>query len=57
MYIIDGIDFKTKLTDVIEGTDITYLQYYEEKYGIKIKNKTQPLLIHEQRRKTPTGEI
>jgi len=50
-YRIDGIDRKTKLTDKIQGTELTYLEYYKTKYNIKIKEHNQPLLIHKNRRR------
>lgn len=47
--IVDDVDFKQTPLDTFStgrGDTITYMEYYETHYGIKIKNTKQPLLIH-----------
>jgi len=56
-YRVDDIDYDTKVTSKIEGTDYTYLEYYKEKYGKTISDKNQPLLVHFQKRKNALGEL
>ena len=38
-------------SDKEDKKNISFLEYYQEKYGIKIKNKKQPIIISEGNRK------
>lgn len=47
-YRVDDVDFAmnpSKTFRLKDGTEITYATYYHQKYQIKIKNMTQPLLV------------
>ena len=48
-YRIDDIDFTKNPLSTFhlrkEDRDITYLDYYSNRYGVTIRSKTQPLLV------------
>merc|ERR1719391_1488440 len=47
-YRIDDIDFKKNPSDKFprrDGSEITYIQYYQERFGIKITDLKQPLIV------------
>lgn len=46
-YKITDIDFNASPSDTFETKNgpITFIQYYKDKYGIVIRNPTQPMLI------------
>lgn len=46
-YRIDDVDFATTCDSTFKRNDkdITYVQYYAEKYQLKIKHAHQPLLV------------
>jgi aubergine-like protein len=48
VYKIDGVDFKMTPKNTFnlahEGKDVTYVDYFKEKYGYVIKNDKQPLV-------------
>ncbi|XP_011630854.1 piwi-like protein Siwi [Pogonomyrmex barbatus] len=47
-YRIEDIDFSTTPSDSFpmkNGTTITYIDYYRKKYGIKISDSRQPMLV------------
>ncbi|CAD8074370.1 unnamed protein product [Paramecium sonneborni] len=50
MYRIKSIDYKSNPTSKMEGTNMTYEQYYYQRYKIKLCDLTQPLLVHEDKR-------
>jgi aubergine len=54
LYVVDKIEFeKTPQTEIFttpEGKDINLMNYYETRYGIKIKNSEQSLLLNIDRR-------
>ena len=48
-YKIDGIDFEDSPRGTFtnqRGETISFIQYYERQYGIKIKDEKQPMLIN-----------
>lgn len=48
IYRIDDVDFNKTPKDtfkMFDGTEKSYIEYYEEKYKIKIRDQNQPLLI------------
>ncbi|CAD8064937.1 unnamed protein product [Paramecium sonneborni] len=45
-YRIYDVDFKNNPRSLMESGEMTYAQYYYQKYKIQIKNLSQPLLIH-----------
>jgi aubergine len=52
VYIIDGIDMTKSPKDKFDTKNgpVSYLEYYKTKYGHKIQNTDQPLLIHRDKR-------
>ncbi|XP_058800453.1 WASH complex subunit 4-like [Phymastichus coffea] len=47
-YRVDDIDYEVSPSSTFkkkDGTDITYRDYYQEKYGIRIGDMSQPLLV------------
>jgi len=64
-YRIDDIDWNKKPADKFQrhdGSEVSYVQYYKERYGITIKDANQPLIIsmptkQEQRRYGRTEPI
>lgn len=47
-YRIEDVDFNTTPTSTFpmrDGSMISYTEYYQKKYGIRIKNSTQPMLL------------
>ena len=53
-YIIDDIDFDSSPKSTFEnerGESVSYLDYYQNSYGIKILDANQPLLVHRPRKK------
>lgn len=36
-----------------DGTEISYVKYYKDKYGVEIKNLDQPLLKHKKNKRSP----
>ncbi|CAD8058103.1 unnamed protein product [Paramecium primaurelia] len=50
MYRIKSIDLKSNPTFKMESSNITYEQYYYQRYKIKLSDLTQPLLVHEDRK-------
>ena len=48
VYHIDGIDFdknpKHKFTDSKTGTEVSFIEYFLNRYGYKIENEKQPLV-------------
>lgn len=47
-YRIDDVDYSVRPTSTFtlrDGERISYKDYYETKYGITIKNDSQPLLV------------
>ena len=53
VYIIDDVDIEKSPKSKFDTKDgpISYLEYYKNKYGIKITDTDQPLLIHKDKRK------
>lgn len=45
VYKVTGIDFKKDPKSRVEGTELNFVDYYQQNYGISIKDKKQPLLI------------
>lgn len=45
---VDDIDFTTNptMTFSMKGENITYIQYYQQKYNITIREPQQPMIIH-----------
>lgn len=39
VYKITGIDFKKDPRSRVEGSDMSFVDYYEKNYGIRIKDK------------------
>nr|SIP62986.1 Piwi Like RNA-Mediated Gene Silencing 2 [Protopterus annectens] len=60
-YRIDDIEWKKCPQDrftMSDGKSITFLEYYRTNYGITIKEKEQPLLVHRPKAKVgPKGEV
>lgn len=52
-YRIDDIDFDRSPTDTFEcrGKPISYLEYYKSAYEVDIRDKRQPLLVHNSEKK------
>lgn len=52
VYILDGIDMMKSPKDKFDTKNgpVSYLEYYKSKYGYKIQNSDQPLLIHRDKR-------
>jgi aubergine-like protein len=52
-YIIDDVDFsKTpKTTFELKEGPLSFIEYYEKKYGREIKDKNQPMLVHIDKKK------
>ena len=51
-YRIDGIDWNLSPLSTFQlktGEQVSYVQYYKQKYNLTIKDKGQPLLIHNDR--------
>jgi aubergine-like protein len=50
-YVIEGVDFETKPTNTFtcKGNQLSYVDYYKQKYGISI-SPDQPLLIHKDKK-------
>lgn len=48
VYRIDGVDFKMTPRNTFnlahEGKDVSYVEYFKEKYGYAIKNDKQPMV-------------
>ena len=48
VYRIDGVDFKMTPRNTFnlahEGKDVSYVEYFKEKYGYVIKNDKQPMV-------------
>ncbi|XP_028372573.1 piwi-like protein 4 [Phyllostomus discolor] len=47
-YRIDDIDWSVKPTDIFrkrDGTEITYVDYYKQQYGITLSDLHQPMLV------------
>lgn len=46
-YRVDDIDFSVnpQTTFQKKGEEISYMDYYQQRYGIRIQNPTQPLLL------------
>ena len=42
---LDRIDFDKKVTDKMEGKEITYLEYFTETYAVTIEDETQPMAV------------
>ena len=42
---IQDIDFRKDPKSKVEGTNMTFLEYYEKNYAIRIKDDRQPLLV------------
>ena len=40
-----NIDFDKKVTDMMEGKDVSYLEYYSETYAVTIDDTTQPMAV------------
>ncbi|KAL4470488.1 hypothetical protein ABPG74_012099 [Tetrahymena malaccensis] len=53
IYLIDRVDHtKTPLSTFLNkrtNIQITFAQYYKERYGIQIRNMSQPLLVHKRK--------
>lgn len=63
-YRIDDIDFSTTPSSTFhlrrEEREVTYADYYRNKYSITIRNLTQPMLVSrtsERERRTESSEI
>ncbi|KAL1459159.1 hypothetical protein WDU94_011166, partial [Cyamophila willieti] len=48
MYRVDDIDFgcTPTMTFQMKGETISYIDYYQKKYNITIRNRNQPMLMH-----------
>lgn len=52
-YRIDDVNYNASPMDtfVMDGREVTYVEYYKSHYNITIKDTKQPLLIHNEERK------
>ncbi|CAD8158161.1 unnamed protein product [Paramecium octaurelia] len=50
MYRIKSIDFKSNPTSKMESLNVSYEQYYYQRYKITLSDLTQPLLVHEDKK-------
>ncbi|XP_078598434.1 piwi-like protein 1 [Branchiostoma floridae x Branchiostoma japonicum] len=59
-YRIDDISWEEHPSDkfrMSDGSDISFLEYYERQYNRKIEDKDQPLLLSRAKKKTKEGEV
>ncbi|XP_078682107.1 piwi-like protein 1 [Branchiostoma floridae x Branchiostoma belcheri] len=59
-YRIDDISWEEHPTDkfrLSDGTDISFVEYYEKQYNRKIQDNDQPLLLSRAKKKTKDGEV
>ncbi|XP_028269656.1 piwi-like protein 2 [Parambassis ranga] len=57
-YRIDAIDWNKSPKDtftLMDGTTVTFMEYYSKNYGITIKEMGQPLLIHRPKERSKPG--
>lgn len=58
-YRVDDVDFDTNASSEFffkkENRKITYVEYYKMKYGIRIKDAKQPLLVSQTKPKDKRG--
>jgi hypothetical protein len=47
-YLINGVEYQMSILNTfkLNGVDITFKNYYLQRYGIELTNETQPLLTH-----------
>lgn len=61
LYKIKKIQTNTKVTSTFDknGAKITYLKYFEDRYGVKIQDKNQELILSSNKRKVlkPDGKL
>ncbi|XP_078682114.1 piwi-like protein 1 [Branchiostoma floridae x Branchiostoma belcheri] len=59
-YRIDGISWEEHPTDKFslpDGTEISFVEYYEKQYNRKIQDNKQPLLLSRANKKTKDGKV
>ncbi|XP_019620692.1 PREDICTED: piwi-like protein 1 [Branchiostoma belcheri] len=59
-YRIDGISWEEHPTDKFslpDGTEISFVEYYEKQYNRKIQDNKQPLLLSRAKKKTKDGKV
>ncbi|XP_069562718.1 piwi-like protein 2 [Brachyistius frenatus] len=57
-YRVDGIEWKKSPKDtftLMDGTKISFVDYYSKNYGITIKEMDQPLLMHRPKERSKQG--
>ena len=60
IYRVDRIDFNNTPQDGFlneKGEKISFYQYYKDRYNVEIKQESQPLLVHIDKKKEQENEI